>query len=606
MFSRARCVLAYHVLRQLFLCSVFLSEFAHGQQAVSNSRTNPAQAGSAQPSRTGPLVDLDITLRGPDDTILEEPAALTLVGSTGQIYKQGTTKNAHVRWTELTPAQYGIHIVAPGFERAFRQIDAHTSGEVEVTVELRRQTGSDQAYPPVSEDSEVNYVFGLYASRWNDLTQAKLYWMSCLQLQRDYVPALLSMGEALLSENQTSDAKGYLDRAEKIAPSYWRTHALLAEVFVRTGSPAEAVQHAQRALELGHQEAAGVSPLLSRALVAQATEVLRAYLTEHPDDVDAKKQFEHLNAPAEFRSSESLSADVRDRTGLSPTTPPASVKSAVAQPPSPSRGSRWMPADVDADVPSVEVGAGCNLQEVLQKTGLRVQEFVENVQRFTATQSLLHEAIKKSGKVSEKQQRKYDYTVSIEEIRPGFLGVEEYQSSGSNLQDTLGGLTSKGLPALILIFHPYYSGTFSMRCEGLSTLNGKRTWQIYFRQRDDKPNSIRAYRVGLNKPPHPVALKGRAWFVEDSYQIVGMQTDLVNALPDIQLAAEHTIVEYGPVHFSSRGVDLWLPQTAELYSELKGKRVHQRMTFSNYLLFSVDDRQKISSPKTIPEPPQSR
>jgi len=110
----------------------------------------------------------------------------------------------------------------------------------------------------------------------------------------------------------------------------------------------------------------------------------------------------------------------------------------------------------------------------------------------------------------------------------------------------------------------------------------------------------------LNKPPHPVALKGRAWFVEDSYQIVGMQTDLVNALPDIQLAAEHTIVEYGPVHFSSRGVDLWLPQTAELYSELKGKRVHQRMTFSNDLRFSVDDSQKISSPKTIPVLPQSR
>jgi hypothetical protein len=345
---------------------------------------------------------------------------------------------------------------------------------------------------------------------------------------------------------------------------------------------------------------------LSRALVAQATEVLRAYLTEHPEDVDAKKQFEHLNAPAEFRSSESLSADVRNWTELSLTAPPASVKSTVAQPPSPARSSRWMPADVDADVPSVEAGSACNLKEVLQKAGQKIQEFVENVQRFTATQSLLHEAIKKSGKVFEKQQRKYDYTVSIEEIRPGFLGVEEYQSSASNLQDTLGGLTSKGLPALILIFHPYYSGTFSMRCEGLSTLNGKRTWQIYFRQRDDKPNSIRAYRVGLNKPPHPVALKGRAWFVEDSYQIVGMQTDLVNALPDIQLAAEHTIVEYGPVHFSSRGVDLWLPQTAELYSELKGKRVHQRMTFSNYLLFSVDDRQKISSPKTIPEPPQSR
>jgi hypothetical protein len=106
--------------------------------------------------------------------------------------------------------------------------------------------------------------------------------------------------------------------------------------------------------------------------------------------------------------------------------------------------------------------------------------------------------------------------------------------------------------------------------------------------------------MGRNGPSHPVALKGRAWFLENTYQILALQADLLNAIPDLQLTLDHTTVEYGPVHFSSRGVDMWLPQTAELYTELRGKRIHQRMTYNNYLLFAVDDKQKVLSPNMSP------
>lgn len=287
------------------------------------------------------------------------------------------------------------------------------------------------------------------------------------------------------------------------------------------------------------------------------------------------------------------------RTSAAGTTESKRTATAVGRVPPP-RDSRWLPPEVDENVPPVELGSACNLEEVLQKAGQRVQEFVGNVERFTATESLLHETIKKSGAVSGRENRKYNYMVSIEQIRPGILNVEEYLSSGPTAADSPGGMKTKGLPALVLIFHPYYSGNFSMRCEGLANLNGQRAWQIYFRQREDKSNQTRSYRIGENGRSHPVAMKGRAWFVADSYQIVRLQTDLIDTLPDIRLTVDHTGIEYGPVHFSSRGVDMWLPQTAELYSDLNGRRIHQRMSFSNYLLFTVDDKQQISSPKTSP------
>jgi hypothetical protein len=270
-------------------------------------------------------------------------------------------------------------------------------------------------------------------------------------------------------------------------------------------------------------------------------------------------------------------------------------------PASPRPGSNWVPIEIDQNVPPVESGTACDLDAFLQKAGARIQEFVANVERFTATQSLLHESFNKAGEVSQKEQRKYDYMVSIEEIRPQLLGVEEFQSSRSSPLDFPGGIAAKGLPALVLIFHPYYAGNFSMQCEGLATVNGKPAWQLYFRQRKDKPNTIRAYKIGWNGPAFPVALKGRAWFAADTYQIESLQADLIDPIPDIRLSVDHTAIEYGPVHFSSRNVDIWLPQNAEVYCDLRGKKMHQRMTFSDYLLFSVDDKQKISAPKTDPK-----
>src|SRR5438874_1890216 len=345
-------------------------------------------------------------------------------------------------------------------------------------------------------------------------------------------------------------------------------------------------------MELGHEEAASAAPALGTRFGGKSRLGARTYLKDHPEDVAARKQLEDLHAPSEVRtSSEQPKADSREKSSAAASAKPA---------PRPG-DTLWLPPDVDENVPPVEPGAACSLEEVLERAGKRIQEFVGNVDRFTATEFLQHETLARSGNVTATQKRKYDYVVSITEVRPGVLDLQEYESSGSTPADAPGGMTTRGLPALVLIFHPYYSGTFAMKCEGLATWNGTRTWQVYFRQREDQPNKIRAYRIGLEN--YPVALKGRAWIVADSYQILGVQTDLIAGVPDIRLTAEHTAIQYGPVHFASRGVDMWLPQTAEVYSERKGKRIHRRLSFTNYLLFAVDEKQQIATPSSTPITP---
>ena len=583
-------ILAHFVLANFCLAGVFRGEPASDAQSPSNAVA--AGALSTQSRQASSFVNLDIYILKPGNAAAEETAAVTLFTTDGQLYKQGITAKGRWQVTEVAPGEYEIQVIAPGFDRTVQQLEARGTGEVRVNVQLRPQAGADKSYLPASLDPEVNYIFGLYASRLGDWEQAKSYWTKVLQLRPEYVPAMVSMSEVLISENKPLEAREYLVRAEKLDPAYWRTQAALGEVALRAGATGEAVLRAQRAMELGHEEAASVSPLLARALVARANEVLRAYLKDHAEDVAARKELEGLNASSEFRASDPPSADSREMSSAMTSSNPFPRTGA----------NHWLPADVDEKVPSVEAGTACNLDEVLEKAGKRIQEFVGNVDRFTATESLVHETLTRSGNISGTEKRKYDYVVSIEEIRPGILDLQEYERSGSAPADSPGGMTTKGLSALSLIFHPYYSGAFSMRCEGMATLNGKRTWQIYFRQRKDKPNQIRSFRAGLNKS-YPVDLKGRAWIVADNYQILGLQTDLIGAIPDIRLTAEHTAIEYGPVHFGSRGMDMWLPQTAEVYMELRGKRLRRRISFSNYLLFAVDDKQQIAAPKATPSSP---
>jgi hypothetical protein len=285
--------------------------------------------------------------------------------------------------------------------------------------------------------------------------------------------------------------------------------------------------------------------------------------------------------------------------------PSDSAQKIVAPVSSPKPGSpasaghpTWLPPDVDEKVPPVEETA-CSVDEVEQKAEERILEFVRNVDRFTATESLTHQSINKHGHASAPVGRKFEYVVSIHEVRQGHLGVTEYRNGGLALNEFPGGIVTNGLPALVLIFHPYYAPSYEMTCEGLARSNDRLAWQVHFRQRPDKPNELKTYQSGIHGRSYSVGLKGRAWISADSYQILRMETDLVAPAPQIQLLAEHTSIEYGPVKFREGDVNLWLPLSAEVYFSWRGQQVHRRHSFDHYMLFTVGDKQRIDTPPAL-------
>jgi tetratricopeptide (TPR) repeat protein len=595
-----------------------------GGQNPNPSLVNPAGLETAYV-----MADIEVFVKGPNGAPLEETAVVTLAKLNGQVIDQRTAKNGYVRFNGVPPTEYRIQVVAPKYQGIAKQIEIQQRKVAQITIEMTPLTDVEDAAASVGlyalapktqrevakavEDlrakksndarkhleaaqkaaptsAEIEYLFGVYSSQMNDPVQARAHWMKALELNPKHLSALLEVGQGLLQQNQSAEAMPYLTRAAEAEPSSWRAHALLAEAFVLRHQNDEAAKHAERAIQLDRERAAIVQPLLARALAArgdrdEAIKVLQAYVQTHPADAAASKDLETLRNPQARDASSDAAAAASEMAAMN--------KDATAL----ATLSKWMPPDVDEKVPPVEAGASCAVDDVVSKAGQQLITLVSDVDRFAATESLTHESINKSGLASYPERRKFDYVVSIQEIQHGYLNVEEYRISGRSPVDFPDGVATNGLPALVLIFHPYNATNFEMTCEGLARWNGGLAWQVHFKQRADKPNTIKRYRIGADGPSYPVALKGRAWISADTYQIVRLETDLVTPVPQIRLVSDHTAVEYGPVKFTKGNVNMWLPQSAEIYYDWKGRRIHRRHSFSNYMLFGVEDKQKISAPK---------
>ncbi len=452
----------------------------------------------------------------------------------------------------------------------------------------------DAVFSLAPDDANVNFLLGMYSAETNDWVVAQRYWEKVLAVHPNHLGALLALGYALVRVDKPAEAAKYLTLAVEGEPTCWRVHALLAAARLREGLLDESIRQAERALELGHGPAEIVQPLLAQALQlhgdkGRAIQVLQTYLNNHAGDAVANEQLENLQTARTDKPTNDTSPAA---ASTAPRTEVPLANSSLLLP------SNWLPPDVDEKVPPVEPGVPCDLNEVIQKSGKRMQEFVANVDRFTATEAVMHESIDKWGLASRTVRLEFNYVVSVEEVRHGILSIQEYRGPGDYLTKFPDGIASVGLPALVLILHPYYAGNFDMTCEGLARWRGAPAWQVYFRQRTDRPNTMRVYKLGVLGPEYPVALKGRAWIQADSHQIVRLETDLVAPLAEIRLAADHVIIDYGPVHFQTQNLEMWLPQSAEVYYDWRGRRSHRRHSFNNYLLFSVDDKQQISTPKS--------
>jgi Tetratricopeptide repeat len=610
----------------------------------------PPRGGSADV--TAGTADLVITLHDAKNALFLQTAKVTLRTSTGELRGTSIAEKGRAVFRTLPLDTYEISVEVQGSPPTKANVSLQLAGEnknLDIVVGSGNSSSSPAGPPlppPLStkeqkeltdglralqaqrieearkhflaaaktnpNQPDVDYLLGVIAAMTGDVVTARQYFENAAT-RYQHVRSLTALGELDLTAGKLPEAKANLEKALKADPNAWRAEQLLAAVNLRQQAYPEAIQHAEHALQVGKNEAKGARLTLAEALSAsgnyqRSTEVVNELLKQSPTKEQSKEAHDILEANRQEVAPHTLSAS-SSAASFSPSSSKApavgslplspSLPAASANPLTES--SRWIPPNVDDNVPPADSSVFCPLTNVIEQAGTRVLQLVDNLDRFTATERLHHQTLNEFGLAVRTVEQKYDYSVYIHEVKPGIFDVSEFRD-GSDSRDIFPEhVATLGTVALVFVFHPHYAEDFDFKCEGLAHQGDKLAWQIHFQQKLDRQSRLRSYRLGTKY--YRVGIKGRAWIAADSFQIIRMESDLVNQVPDLRLYAEHQDILYGPVPFKKRDTVLWLPYSAETFLDFNYHHLHRRQDFTNYLLFWVDEKQNIEKPKEATEEP---
>lgn len=582
---------------------------------------------------------ITVKVQAPDGSPFQGIAVVSLFTFGGSSAGVGTLRSGSVQFPNLETGRYTAEVVAPGYKKISETVELISPGQNLLVYLTLVPDSPDTASTPVSAapvmapnaqkdlnkaleaireekpeearkyleklshsapgNPDVNFLWGVYWSTKNDQAKAKSYWEKAIQIYPRHAYSLSALAQIAVRDGDLPSAISHLSKAVEAEPSSWRYEEQLANAYLLNKEYEKAQIHAEHAIQLGKDRAIRAQLILLQALVqrddkARAVKILQSLLDSRPSDLHAAAASPSID-PLQQAESSRPAAQATASSAASPTTPAPPSASAASIVAELSPLTKWMPPDVDESMPAVEPGVACPLPRIQAEAAKRVHDFIESVNKITATEKLENELLNRSGLPSQREFRSFNYVVGIQEVSKGIWDVEEFRNGAVDPEMFPQHIATNGLPSLVLIFHPDYKDDFEVTCEGLSAWGGGLAWQVHFRQRPDKPSRLRGYNLAGRTTPVP--LRGRAWIAADTFQVIRLETDIISPLPQIQLKAEHITVDYGPVAFHKYNANMWLPQTAELYFDFKGRRMHRRHQFSNYLLFAVDEKEKISDPK---------
>ncbi len=461
----------------------------------------------------------------------------------------------------------------------------------------------DSAYGQVPESGRVNFLMGYLFFEQKNYDQAQTYLNHAVTLGPSDAQALALLGRVQLLRGQYEPAKALLERAVVANPHDWMSHNLLANVYLKLKDYEKAREQAQLAIDQGERDASAARLVLGEAQAdlghtAEGIQTLKDFLAVAPASPQAPQVKDFIAQLEKRAATTPTQAAMLTTVVQSPVA--AGDPDPLADTSEPELSVAWQPPGIDEAKPSVAAGVACPSEQVLARSGDRVQELVDNVGRFAAIEDLLHERLDNQGNPTTRETRKFDYAAYISQPRAGVVLIDEFRTERYGIENLPDQIATSGFPALAMIFHSSMQPDYEMTCEGLGEWKGQATWLMHFRAREDRPSHIQDYVVGTHI--YPIRLKGRAWITADKFQIVRIESELISPLKGIGFLAEHQIAEYGPVLFEKKNVQLWLPKTAEVYLDFHRHRYYRRHSFDKYMLFSVDSTDKVNTAKIPPGP----
>ncbi len=581
--------------------------------------------------------DLVVTVHDEKHGELAQPAKVTLLNRKGEIRASSLTKKGQAFFRGIPLDTYELTVEAPGYSDLHAGAVLLHEGELQhldVILQPREAASGSSGTPPPSlsfkeqkeltaglramqaqkfrdakkhflsaaktspNHPDVDYLLGVLSAMTGAMETATQYFEDAAT-RYQHVPSLTALGEIYLVEGNLTEARQRLETALRVAPNSWRADQLLAAVFLKQHLYAQAIEHSELALQTGKAAAKGAQLTLAQALADSgdrrlSDQVLNELLRQNPNQEQMKEAKRMLGANREPPATANLAAQSDAAPASKPPNSSGSAASAkllyASLPFDPAsladQYQQWLPPNIDDAVPPADNRISCPLSQILEQTGHTVVEFVSNVDRFSATETMNHQALNEFGLAIHSEKRNFNYLVSIEEFKPGAFDVQEFRDGLTTPDIFPEHVATVGTVALVFVFHPNYMDDFDFRCEGRTHQGGQDAWQIHFSQKPDHPPRLRSYR--LANLYYRVGLKGRAWISTETFQVLRMESDLTTPVPAIRLRADHEDIQYGPVLVKRKQLVLWLPASAEIYLDFNGHRIHRQQELSDFFFFWVN------------------
>lgn len=438
---------------------------------------------------------------------------------------------------------------------------------------------------------DVQFLMGALEAQEKNFTAAEQHLVKAIQIYPNHVRSLQLLGELYNQQDRGKDSVPLLEKAVALQDGSWRSHWALGVAYLKTNEPRKAREQAVRAIALG-KSAAGVAHLLeAQALIDlrqfdAAETSLQAFIRDDPANPYSSKaraalELVHERQKDELTSMPLAISDTRRFVAI------ADLSVGVT----PSKDSIWARPGIDDSVPSVSPDVSCSAPQVLKRVGKQVEELMSSLEKFSATERVNHFTVDKQGELRAAQIRSFEYVVAVKQLPHGLIALDEYRDGSLDPSLFPASIATNGLPAMALVFHPQMSSDFNFVCEGMGQISGSPAWQVHFQQKPDRPSRIHAYVIAGNY--HSVPLKGRAWIDAATDQLARLEFELVKPMPEIHLLRERVSIDYAPVQFRSRDVQLWLPSHADLLISRDNKAFFRTHSFSNFQLFSVGTGQQL-------------
>lgn len=242
-------------------------------------------------------------------------------------------------------------------------------------------------------------------------------------------------------------------------------------------------------------------------------------------------------------------------------------------------------------VSSPRASAGATpLLEALGRTGRTVEQFWGHFAEVTCQESVLQTKLEKSGKIIYQQETQFDYLVMAETSSEDLAVAESRQvKRQTGKEKDLPLLVTNGFSMMMLVFHPFYQGSFEFSPPADDVFDGKPVLRIDFQHLKGKRSPSVLQLRGRN---YPLDWKGTAWIDPQTWSIRRIVAGLAEPMDDVGLRMLHCDVQYAPIHFSTSAEIYWLPQVAEIEAETLRQHWRNVHRFSDYRRFSTDVKEQ--------------